>query len=127
MSRPSYLGTNVEDRSKPKFSFSVIIRMYQGIEQVQNSAEAPPAEPTQSKVLDSDEEMDRLFRKQQEGAGKTAASEPVKAAKGGKGGKVVRTAFFVTVVRNPKFSPDIHIHPWLFNTFRPLEDQTRIE
>lgn len=117
MSRPSYLGTNTEDRTKPKFSFSVIIRMYHGVEEVKG--EAKP-EAAQAKAVDSDEEMDRMFGQKQ---GQTAAS-PVKTEKGG---KIVRTAFFVTVVRNPKFSPDIHIHPWLFNTFRPLEDQSRIE
>jgi len=143
ISRPTYLGTNAEDRTKPKFSFSVIIRMYNGVETIEvkkGSPEAANAEEAKiepkpiektaksdKKVDSDDEEMDRMFGKM---PGKALNPEiPVAsmAAKDPKLGRIVRTAFFVTVVRNPKFSPDIHIHPWLFNTFKPLEDQTRIE
>ena len=114
--------------------------MYNGVETIEVKKGSPeaakaeeakiepkPIEKTAKKVDSDDEEMDRMFGKM---PGKALNPEiPVAsmAAKDPKLGRIVRTAFFVTVVRNPKFSPDIHIHPWLFNTFKPLEDQTRIE
>lgn len=140
ISRPSYLGTNAEDRTKPKFSFSVIIRYYQGMEKIESDAQsepqkaAEPAEKAEPKAKESkadhtdDEDLQNFFQGKLNSSSKPQATvSEMPSAKLTEVGNIMRVAFFITVVRNPKFSPEVHVHPWLFNTFRPLEDQTRIE
>jgi hypothetical protein len=134
------LGTNAEDRTKPKFSFSVIIRYYLGMEKIESEAQpesqkaAETVEQTEPKPQQSkadhtdDEDMQNFFHGKLKSASKPLAAAPeAPSTKIAEVGTIKRVAFFVTVVRNPKFSPEVHVHPWLFNTFKPLEDQTRIE
>ena len=92
-------------------------------------AATPEPKPQESKADHTDDEdFQNFFHGKLNPASKPqAAVAEASSDKKPEVGSIMRVAFFVTVVRNPKFSPDVHVHPWLFNTFKPLEDQTRIE